>query len=66
MTVQDILNNDFMLYGLVILLMGLSTVMALKFTKIKNEQAKKFMIAQAGLSLLIGTGLLVVGLLQQQ
>lgn len=66
MTVQDILNNDFMLYGLVILLLGLSTVMALKFTKIKNEQAKKFMITQAGLSLLIGTGLLVVGLLQQQ
>ncbi|MCQ2198444.1 MAG: hypothetical protein MJZ19_01830 [Paludibacteraceae bacterium] len=66
MTVQDILNNDFMLYGLVILLLGLSTVMALKFTKIKNEQAKKFMITQAGLSLLIGTGLLVAGLLQQQ
>lgn len=65
MTSQDILNNDFMLFGLVILLMGLSTVMALKVIKFKNEQAKKFMIAQAGLSLLIGTGLLVAGLLQQ-
>ncbi len=66
MTAQDILNNDFMLFGLVILLMGLSTVMALKFRKFKNDKAKKLMIAQAGLALVIGTGLLVTGLLQQQ